>query len=144
MEATVLIGDYARAVENKLDVIGAGWTHTGPGAVNFGIGIIVSVSWDEANTKHHFVLDLLDADGRAVMAPDGSQPLLHAEFAEFEVGRPPGMRPGTSQNVALALNVAGMPLPAGERYQLRLVPDGDEDAAVSVAFETRHAAPEHI
>lgn len=143
MEATVLLGDYARASDGKLDVLGAGWTYTGPAPATFGIGILSHVPWDQANVKHRFTLDLLDADGQPVTPQDSDEPLLHAE-GEFEVGRPPGMRLGTTQNGAVALNVAGIPIPPGARYQLRLVIDGDEDNAVCVGFETRPGGPQAL
>jgi hypothetical protein len=140
MNATMLLGDYARASDGKLDILGAGWTFTGPAPTTFGVGIIFSVPWDEANVKHRFTLDLLDADGRHVEAPSGAEPMLHVE-GDLEVGRPPGIRPGSAQTAAFAVNAATLPLAPGQVFQLRLVMDGDEDAAVSVAFSTRDSPP---
>jgi hypothetical protein len=136
VDTTLLIADYARVADGKLDLVGAGWTVTGPGPVTFGVGILFQISWDEANRTHRFVLDLLDADGNPMLAPDATQPLLHAD-GDFETGRPVGLKPGMSQHGPVALNVAGMPLPSGQTYQLRLVVNGDEDEASTLSFSTR-------
>ena len=47
----------------------------------------------------------------------------------FEVGRPPGVRPGTPIDVPLAVNFGPLPLRPGTRYVWELSIDGrlDED-----------------
>jgi len=143
MKKTLLLGDYARVSDGKLDIIGAGWTITGPGPSQIGIGILLSVPWDQTNVKHHFTLDLLDADGSAVVGADGNEVLFHFE-GDFEVGRPAGVKPGTAQDGAVAVNLNGIPIPSGGRYEFRLVVDGDEDTGVSAPFSTRPGGPESI
>ena len=140
LKATLLLGDYARVSEGKLDLVGAGWVMTGPEPASFGIGLLFSIEWHETNMEHPFVLDLLDADGNPVINPETDEPLFHFEGA-MEVGRPPGMKPGTPQNGCLGLNLAAIPIPPGGRYEFRLVVDGDEDSAVSAPFSTQPADP---
>jgi hypothetical protein len=142
MKTTLLLGDFARVSDGKLDVLGAGWSVTGPDPASFGIGILFAVSWDETNTKHRFMLDLLDIDGNQVPTPTG-EPLLHLEN-EFEVGRPAGMKPGTQQTGPFALNVAGIPLPTSGKFEVRLAVEGYDDAGSNVAFATRPQGPEAI
>ena len=143
MEKTLILSDYARVADSKLDLIGAGWCVTGPGPVTFGVGILFHIGWDDANQKHHFILDLLDADGAPVLDPDSDQPVLHFE-GDFEAGRPAGVKAGLTQNGPIALNLIGANLPTGCSFQLRLVVDGDENDATSVAFVTRPAMPQTL
>ncbi len=143
METTLMLADYARVSDGKLDLMGAGWSVIGPGPVNFGVGLLFHVSWDEANRKHHFRLDLLDADGVPVVNEDKGGSLLHFE-GDFEAGRPAGAKAGVIQNGPVALNLVGAKLPAGSTYQLRLVVDGDEEAASAVPFTTRPLPPQQI
>ena len=63
MRATLLLADYARVSDGKLDVIGGGWSiinATGP----FGcfVAALFQIPWDQTNTKQKFRFDLLDAD----------------------------------------------------------------------------------
>ncbi len=136
METTLLLADYARVADGKLDLVGAGWCATGPAPATFGVGMLFHIGWNDANVKHQFKLDLLDADGEAVLDPKTDQPYLHFEGG-FEAGRPAGAKPGLVQNGAVALNAVGLKLPPGSTYQLRLVVDGDEDGAAIAAFVTR-------
>ncbi len=94
-----------------------------------------------ANRVHDLRLALVDADGSAVMVPtgEGAKPI---EFkAKFEVGRPPGLRPGTPLDDVLALNLESVPLPPGGRYEWRLEMDGHSDEAWRVGFSTRPSEP---
>jgi hypothetical protein len=142
METTLLLADYARVADGKLDLMGAGWCATGPGPATFGVGMLFHIGWNDANVSHHFTLDLLDADGDAVVDPEAHQPVLHFE-ADFEAGRPAGAKAGgILQTGAVALNAIGLKLPPESSFQLRLVVDGDEDAAATVPFVTRPDVPQ--
>jgi hypothetical protein len=139
MKTTLLLGDYARVSDGKLDVLGAGWSMTGPGPSSIGLAVLFSVEWHETNRNHPFVIDLLDADGNTV-ANEAGQALFHFE-AGFEAGRPAGIKAGTLQMGSVAVNLAQIPIPPGGRYEFRLVVDGDEETAVSAPFSTRRAGP---
>jgi hypothetical protein len=78
--------------------------------------LLLKVPWDQANQKHRFEVELVDADGHPVTTtgPVGEQPVKVA--GEFESGRPPGLPPGTPLDFALTFNIGGgFPLNPG-RY----------------------------
>ena len=93
MEATLLLCDHAEAVGGKLYINGGGWNVLlRPGVpVNVSLAILIEVPWDEANTQHRLRAYLLTEDGAAVGGAFG-EPLQ--VDGEFEVGRPPGVKPG--------------------------------------------------
>ena len=62
--------------------------------------------------------DLLTADGELVSI-DGNELSLKGQF---EVGRPPGIKPGTLLNSPVAMHINGLTLPAGG-YEWRLFID---------------------
>ena len=138
----MLLADYAQAAEGKLNVIGAGWTLTGPQPVPHAIGLIFEVPWDQANDQIHFRLELVDQDGEPFMlpTPEGPQP-LHTE-GQFEVGRPAGIKRGTPLNFTIALNIGAQPLAPGERYEWRLTVNGETHEDWRAAFSVRPAGPQ--
>jgi hypothetical protein len=96
VKVTMVLADYAVVTEDKLTVIGGGWTITGAPTAPFGIGVIIEVPWNQTNQDHQFRFALTDIDGQPVEidTPEGTQ------FVQFEggfqVGRPPGVRPGSA------------------------------------------------
>ena len=142
MKVTLLLADAAQAVNGKLYILGGGWSLSGPGPTAMALAVKIDVPWDRANIKHAWRLALLDSDGEAVTfptAPEGEvQPV--AIEGEFEAGRPPGLRPGTPLDVALALNVPPLPLAPDGRYVWQLSIAGF-DEEWQVAFSTRPASP---
>jgi hypothetical protein len=142
MKVTMMLADHAEVAEGKLFINGGGWTVIGPGPVPFAIALIIEVPWDRANTKHSFRLELLDSDGEAatVETPDGTQPIVGE--GEFEVGRPPGVKPGTPLAIPLALNfVPPPPIPPSGQYVWHLSIDGGTDEDWRLTFSTRPGAP---
>jgi Family of unknown function (DUF6941) len=145
MKVTLMLADAAQVSEGKLYIIGGGWTVTGPDPIPFAIAMHIEVPWDQANSKHFFRLELVDADGHPVMVetPDGEQPLT-AE-GEFEVGRPPGVKAGTPLAIPMALNFApAPPIPAGGRYEWRLSIDEHSDEDWRLTFSTRPGGPQSM
>src|SRR4249919_4046655 len=93
MKVTLMIADFARVANGKLDVIGGGWSMmNAQGPFGFFVAALFQIPWDQTNAKHTFRLELLDADGQGVPAAEGET--IRAE-GEFEAGRPAGLRPGT-------------------------------------------------
>ena len=133
----MVLCDYCQAAEGKLNIIGGGWSVTGPQPAPFGIALLFQVPWDQANEQHNFRLELLDADGRAVMVPtpEGEQALFVE--GQFETGRPPGVKRGTPLHFPVAFNSGPQPLPPGGRYEWRLTVDGESDEDWRLAFTTR-------
>jgi hypothetical protein len=143
MKVTMLLADYAQVADGKLIVIGGGWSLTGPDPTPFGIALLIQVPWDQANQQHSLRLELLDADGVPVNAEaedGGDQPIVFLDDTQFEVGRPPGIKPGTPLDFPLALNSAPLQLEPG-RYEWRLSIDGVADEDWRLAFTVRDTAP---
>ena len=143
MKVTMLLADYAQVAEGKLNLIGGGWTITGPQPSPFAIAVLFDIPWDRTNEQHRFRLELVDLDGHPVMTetPEGPQPLFIE--GEFEVGRPPGLKRGTSIPVPVAFNMGPQEIPPGERYEWRLTVNGETDEDWRLPFSTRpaNAAP---
>ncbi|HEY7731503.1 MAG TPA: hypothetical protein VH950_11420 [Gaiellaceae bacterium] len=142
---TMLLADFAQVSDGKLTVVGGGWSITGPEPVPFGIGILVHVPWDLANTRHTLRLELLDADGGpvevAVEDSDEEQPVVFFDDVPFEVGRPPGIKPGTPLEFVVAVNSGPLPLEPGARYEWRLSIDGRQQDDWRLPFSVRETEP---
>jgi hypothetical protein len=90
--------------------------------------------------EHTFRVELIDSDGDEIVLEteaEGAQPVV-IEGA-FEVGRPPGIKPGVPIDVPLAINVGALPLAPGGRYEWRLSIDGESHEDWRLAFSTRPA-----
>jgi hypothetical protein len=137
MRTTLLLADYARVSDGKLDVIGGGWSIiNAAGPFGCFVAALFQIPWDQTNTKHQFRLELLDADGGGVPAQEGET--IRAE-GEFEAGRPAGLRPGTPVDAPLVVPFGPLVLDEG-RYEIRLTIDGETKEDWFVAFTVRNAA----
>jgi hypothetical protein len=137
MKANMLLADYAVVSDGKLTIVGGGWSQTGPEPASFGIGLLIQVPWDQANTRHSFSVELLDSDGVAVgFESDEDSDQVVAFGGEFEVGRPPGLKPGTPLDFPVAVNSTPLPLEAG-RYEWRLTIDGASREDWTMPFTVR-------
>ena len=117
----LLVADGADAVGGKLYLLGGGWDRLkvpqlpGPPAVPFAVALGISVPWSLTNRKIGFSVDVQDADGGEVAQLAGG---------EFEVGRPPGLRAGTSQR--FQITVPAQPQFSAEgRYVIQCSVDGE-------------------
>lgn len=137
VNVTMLLCDAAQVADGKLYILGGGWSMTGPDPVPSAVALKIDVDWHEAGSPHHWELFLEDADGKPVMleTPDGLQPV--EVRGEFTVAQPAGIPEGSPIDVALAVNLGPIPLPAGTRYVWRLVIDGDALPGASLGFTTR-------
>ena len=82
----VVLADAAEVVDNKLYLLGGGWTrltvHSGfPAAQHCAVATAVLVDWEETQQSHEFSLEVYDPE----------EQLISAIEAEFEVGRPHGV-----------------------------------------------------
>lgn len=138
-QVTMLLADAAQAVENKLYILGGGWSVTGPDPAPSAIAVQIKVPWDQANTRHKMRLELLDTDSNPVTfdSPVGKQPLVLEN--EFEVGRPAGIKPGTPIELSVAINLGPIPLAPGQRYEWRLHIGEETHEHWTLAFSTRQA-----
>jgi len=135
----MLLADSAQAVGGKLYILGGGWNITGPEATPSAIAMHIEVPWDLTNIRHHWRLELVDSDGEAVEIPGplGPQPVVLE--ADFEAGRPPGIRPGVGLGLPFAINLGPLPLEPDNRYEWRLTINGEPDANWRLPFSTRPA-----
>lgn len=136
MKVTMMLADFAEAVNGKLYIMGGGWSMTGPAPTPSALAIKVEVPWNETNRKHRLKVELMDSDHRPVLVPmqEGQAPLVIS--GDFEVGRPAGMLPGTPIDVPFAFNIGPIPLPPGKRFVWKLTIDDIKDEW-HVAFSTR-------
>jgi hypothetical protein len=138
MKVTMLLADAAQAAEGKLNVLlGGGWSITGPGPVPSAIAMLIEVPWDRANMRYPWQIELVDSDGDPVLitGPMGDQPVK--VDGELEVGRPPGVTPGTPLALPLAINLGPLPLPPGGRYEWRLTIGEESHEHWRLPFSTR-------
>ncbi len=134
----MLLADYAVVSDGKLTIVGGGWSQTGPEPASFGIALLIQVPWDQSNTLHSFTVELLDADGAHVVleTEEDDDEQAVAFGGEFEVGRPPGLKPGTPLDFPVAMNSTPLPLEPG-RYEWRLTIDDQARQDWSVPFTVR-------
>ncbi len=135
----MFLADYAVVSDGKLTIVGGGWSQTGPEPASFGIGLLIQVPWDQANTLHAFSVELLDSDGAEVVLEtaeeeEDEQPVAFG--GEFEVGRPPGLKPGTPLDFPVAVTSTPLPLEPG-RYEWRLTIDGASREDWTLPFTVR-------
>lgn len=136
----MLLADAVQVADGKLYVLGGGWSMIGPGPSPIGIAIKIEVPWHQANERHTWALELVDGDGAPVMVPtpEGEGPLQIR--GDFEVGRPPGVLPGTPLDLPVAINTPPLPLPSGTRLEWRLTIDDEARQDWVLAFSTRPGA----
>jgi hypothetical protein len=133
----MLLADAAQEVNGKLYVLGGGWSVTGPEVPPMAIALKIDVPWNEANRRRQWELVLLDADGSPVTFPSADGPQELRVGGDFEVGRPPGLTPGSDIDLPLAVNVGPLPLPPGARYTWRLQIDGETQEHWQLSFTVR-------
>jgi hypothetical protein len=137
MRVTMLLADAAQEVHGKLYILGGGWSVTGPDVPPMALAIKLDVPWSDANASHVFELTLVDTDGRGVQVDDGAQGSRDVRIGgNFEVGRPPGLPPGSDIDCAFAVNVGAIPLASG-RYAWQLWIDGETAEDWQRPFQVR-------
>ncbi len=137
LKATMILCDHAQVADGKMNLLGGGWTLTGPGAAPFGIALMIDVPWRMTNTQHTFRIELIDLDGNGVVPFGLEDPV--AIDGQFEVGRPPGVRTGTSLPFMAAVNSGPIGLPPGTHYEWRLTINGQAHDDWRLPFSVRPA-----
>ncbi len=132
----LLVADGAQAVGGKLYLLGGGWDRLlvpqlpGPPGAPFSVAVGINVPWNLTNRKLTLSVDVLDADAGSVARLAGG---------EFEVGRPPGLRQGTSQRFQMVVPAQPQFAAAG-RYVIQCSVDGE--VLGHTAIEVMSATPE--
>lgn len=132
-----MLCDHAQVAEGKFFISGGGWSITGPQPSPSAVAILIAVPWDRANSKVSFSLRLMQQDGQPVMQPGPVGPVAVEIAGDFEVGRPPGIQPGTPLDVPLAVNIPALALPPDQRFSWELAIDGHTSEDWHLAFSTR-------
>lgn len=120
----LMLADHAVVAEGKLYIAGGGWSVRAPHPTASAIAVKLDVPWNMTNEKITFQLALVHEDGQPVTQtglPDG-EPIVAQ--GELEVGRPPGITPGTPIDVPLAVSIPPLPLPPGGRFSWDLTVNG--------------------
>jgi len=140
VKVTMMLADAAQAAEGKLYILGGGWSVTGPTPGPSASALFIPVPSDRTNVEHRFRFDLVASDGNPVeLETDAGAEEAVTFEGSFEVGRPPGVKPGTSIDVPLAINVGPLPLPPGGRYEWRLSINQESHEDWRLPFSTRSA-----
>lgn len=143
MEINAILCNHAEAVNNMLYVAGGGIgiAYAPPGspppyAVTLGIGLIVTVPWGQTNQQHKVQIVLLTEDGDLVQLVAGPEQTGTLEFElAFNVGRGPNLAVGDDQNVCLAANLVGLPMPAFAKYEFVIRVDGHDERKLPLRVE---------
>lgn len=108
----MLLCDYAEELNGKLYVMGGGWSRNfTPGQPsNMALAIKLTIPWNEANRPYDINVRLVDDNHDPVRNEEGKDIEI---VGKVEVGRPPGIRPGSNLDSALALTFAGLILLPG-------------------------------
>ena len=135
MKVTMMLADAAQAAEGKLYILGGGWSVTGPTPGPSAIALFIQVPWDRTNVEHGLRFDLVDSDGNAVELETDAGAEEPVTFeGSFEVGRPPGLKPGTSIDVPLAINVRPLPTPARRQIRVATLDQPGESRRLAAAI----------
>src|SRR5919204_2214498 len=99
----ILVADAAQSFGGKVHLLGGGWTHLvlpEPEArpISFSVVVGITIPWSVTNERFRFSLELRDADGNLI------EELFSGK--DLEQGRPPGLRPGASQRLIMAIPAA--------------------------------------
>jgi len=116
----LILADYAEIIGGKLYLMGGGWdrltVNSGfPFPKPIGLAAAFRVPWNETNQPQNVEIEIQTDDGDSVGKVG----------AQFEVGRPPGMKAGQDQRFQLAANLS-LPLARPGTYVIVARVEGQE------------------
>lgn len=125
MDVTLVLADAAQEAGGKLFVLGGGWTHAASAdrPMSMALGLIIGVPWDRTNEQHAIRAALVTDDGEAVSVGGTTVEMATA----LEIGRPPGLKRGTTLNAVMTMQFNGIVLTAGG-YVWEVGVNGDPEA----------------
>lgn len=130
MRMIAMLANHAEVSDGRLYVSGGGWDQLpvqpgspAPWMVNCGLALLIKVPWTDTNRQHILAIDFLDEDDQPVPLGDGTGS-LHAEFP-FSAGRDANVMEGSEQSVAMAVNLAALPVARLGAFNFRLQIDGE-------------------
>ena len=117
----LILADLAQVIGGKLHMMGGGWDRLNvqkfPHIQSFSVATSISVPWAHTNEKHNIKITMVDEDGQ--------QELFKIE-GEFEVGRAPGIKPGSYQRLMMAFTVNSLKFTEPKVYSIISFVDGQE------------------
>lgn len=137
-----MLANFAKVSDGMVDTMGTGWTFIGPGAVAFFVAGLVSCDWHELNRKHELKVELLDADGGPVPHPENGNPIIAA--LQWEMGRPPGTKEGSTLNFPFAIPFGSFQLEPGQQYVVPVSIDGEIRDEWRLQFTVRDAPQQQL
>lgn len=131
------LADHAEAINGKLYVTGGCWDRifvpTVPVKHNhLSVVFALVVPWTSTNEKHALEIGCEDAEGTSALPG----PLK----GNFEVGRPPGWRPGDDATVIGVFHINDLPVTKEGRYSFVLKIDEQEIARTPLTIQIVPAA----
>ncbi|MFI6595043.1 DUF6941 family protein [Nonomuraea sp. NPDC050536] len=139
IEGFLLLADAATTdvASGKVNMLGAGWSLTGPAVPPGAIAGFLRVPWDEAKEQIQFALRLADEGREDVRIPiaDGE---TRAVGFQGNLALQDGEQDGTSNarvpmNVSFSISLPPLPLTPGHAYEWILEVGGEEVATVRFA-----------
>jgi hypothetical protein len=130
-ELTVMLCDYAEAVNGKLYIAGGGWSELrGSGPADIALAVKMGLAWTDADRPVPLEAALLTEDGHTVEA--AGEPVRFS--AEVQASRSEDLPPGTPLDVAVAIRFSNLVLtPGGYRFEVSL----DGQLSTTVPFRVR-------
>jgi len=101
---SLIFANHVESVNGLLYISGGGWNNHnrfvapgGPPPIShLGLAVIIAVPWHETNRMHSITIEIRDEDANVAVANINAQ---------INVGRPPTLRPGTTQYPTIGLPV---------------------------------------
>jgi hypothetical protein len=130
-ELTVMLCDYAEAVQGKLYIAGGGWSELrGSGPADLALAVKMGLPWTDADRPVPLEASLLTEDGHPVEAA-GEQVRF---TADVQASRSDDLPPGTPLDVAVAIRFSNLLLaPGGYRFEVSV----DGRLSATVPFRVR-------
>jgi uncharacterized protein affecting Mg2+/Co2+ transport len=134
---TLLLANHVESVNGLLYISGGGWTDhrraIQPGGQapvsHFGVGLSVSIPWNETNQAHRLVVRVENDDATVVVANVETQ---------LTVGRPPQIAQGSAQHAVIAISIDTIfPQAGGYRVVARI---GEREDIKTWAFRVHDVA----
>ena len=133
IELNAFLADSAEVVQGKIYSLGAGWNSIFSDRFPFvhpkmALCILISVPYTATNQEHLLEVQLEDADGQQLLIHKGdseSAPVPSNKLsARFNLGRPPLLSAGDSQNLPVSLTINDLKLENPGMYNWVISIDG--------------------
>lgn len=139
MRVALFLADAAQSgPDGKAHALGLGWTFTSSPTAPMALVVLMDVDWSETDRDIPVRIDLVDEDGGPVSVQLPGQAARTVEIGfGVRVARPPGHPEGVPIRWTQAVQLPGLPLPPGRRFQWRVSVDGAVGMPWTASFGTR-------